>query len=96
MVVACIALLVALAGTSVAAVKIVVPRNSVGALQLKPNSVNTSKVRNGSLLEDRLQVGPAALPVPGRPRRPGMSGGPCRPCRRDRSCWCCVLRVTSR
>ena len=36
MVIACAALLVALAGTSVAAVSIVIPRNSVGALQLKP------------------------------------------------------------
>jgi hypothetical protein len=49
MVVAAIALLVALAGTSVAAVSIVIPRNSVGALQLKPNSVNASKIVNGSL-----------------------------------------------
>ena len=85
MVVACLALLVALAGTSVAAVQVVVPRNSVGALALKPNSVNSSKVLNHSLLKTdfkagQLPAGPRGLPGPagpdgsGRPRRPGRSG----------------------
>ena len=49
MVVASIALLVALAGTSVAAVNSL-PFNSVGTLQLKGNAVISAKVRNRSLL----------------------------------------------
>src|SRR5262245_49492136 len=58
MVVACIALLVALSGTGIAAVA-ALPRNSVGPLQLKsnavtnakiaPNAVTGAKVQNGSL-----------------------------------------------
>jgi hypothetical protein len=47
MVVACIALIVALGGTSYAALKL--PRNSVGNKQLRPNAVTSGKVRNGSL-----------------------------------------------
>lgn len=47
MVVACIALIVALGGTSYAALKL--PRNSVGNKQLRPNAVTSAKVRNGSL-----------------------------------------------
>ena len=50
MVVACIALLVALGGTSIAAVTQLVPRNSVGTLQLKNNAVTSAKVKNQSLL----------------------------------------------
>src|SRR4029079_18889998 len=76
MVVACIALLVALAGTSVAAVTIVIPRNSVGSLQLKANSVNTSKVRNGSLRKadfapGQIPAGKTGPPGPAGPRGPG-------------------------
>ena len=48
MVVACIALTVALGGTSVAAIQ-ALPRNSVGAKQLKRNAVNGAKVKNNSL-----------------------------------------------
>jgi hypothetical protein len=48
MIVACLALLVALGGTSYAAVK--VPRNSVGTAQLKKGAVTTLKVKNNSLL----------------------------------------------
>jgi hypothetical protein len=47
MVVACIALIVALGGTSYAALKL--PRNSVGNKQLKSNAVTGAKVRNGTL-----------------------------------------------
>ena len=57
MVIACAALLVALAGTSVAAVAVAIPRNSVGALQLKANSVNSSKVLTGSLLRADFRAG---------------------------------------
>ena len=49
MIVACIALAVALGGVGYAAT--VLPANSVGALQLKANAVNSSKVLNGSLLK---------------------------------------------
>ena len=66
MVVACLALLVALGGTSYATV-LNVPRNSVGPLQLKRNAVGPSKVApnairaghvlNGSLLTDDFKPG---------------------------------------
>jgi hypothetical protein len=48
-VIAVIALVVALGGTSYAAVTL--PRNSVGTAQLKNNAVNSLKVANGSLLK---------------------------------------------
>ena len=47
MVVACIALAVALGGTSYAAIKL--PRNSVGTIQLKKNAVTSPKVKNNAL-----------------------------------------------
>ena len=47
MVVACIALAVALGGTSYAAIKL--PRNSVGTRQLKNNAVTSPKVKNNSI-----------------------------------------------
>jgi hypothetical protein len=47
MIVACIALAVALGGTSYAALKL--PRNSVGVNQLRANAVTSGKVRNGAL-----------------------------------------------
>ena len=71
MVVACIALLVALGGTSIAAVSQLVPRNSVGAAQLqfgavtnakiRENAVNSAKVANRSLL--RADFAPGQLPA---------------------------------
>lgn len=81
MVIACAALLVALAGTSVAAVSIVVPRNSVGALQLKANSVNSSKVQNGTLrradfFSGQLPTGPRG---PAGPAGPAGASGPAGP-----------------
>jgi hypothetical protein len=91
MVIACLALLVALAGTSVAAVQIAVPRNSVGALQLKSasvgaselkaNSVNSSKVLNHSLLKGdfkagQLPAGPRGVPGPAGPTGPAGPAGP--------------------
>lgn len=57
MVVACIALLVALGGTSVAAVSLVVPRNSVGTPQLKKNAVATAKLRNGAVTSAKVRNG---------------------------------------
>jgi hypothetical protein len=90
MVVASLALLVALAGTSVAAVSIVVPRNSVGLLQLKPNSVNSSKVVNGSLLRadfksgqiprgERGSAGPQGSAGPAGPTGPAGAAGVAAP-----------------
>lgn len=57
MVVACLALLVALGGTSVAAVSQLVPRNSVGTAQLKKNAVVSTKVKNRSLLAADFKAG---------------------------------------
>ena len=48
MVVACIALLVALGGTSVAAVTALAP-NSVGTAQLRSNAVTAAKIRNNNV-----------------------------------------------
>ncbi len=83
MAVACLALLFALAGTSVAAVTLVIPRNSVGRLQLKANSVDSSKVRNGSLLRADFKArqiptgpsGPAGPPGPAGPTGPAGPAG---------------------
>ena len=47
MVVACLALLIALGGTSYAAIKL--PKNSVGTKQLKTNAVTSPKVKNNSI-----------------------------------------------
>ena len=57
MVVAATALLVALTGTSVAAVSVIVPRSSVGTAQLKNNAVVSSKVQNNSLLRADFRAG---------------------------------------
>src|SRR5918994_7145273 len=66
LVVACLALLVALGGTSYATV-LNVPKNSVGTPQLKrnavksaklaPNAVRTGHVLNGSLLSEDFKAG---------------------------------------
>jgi len=84
LVVSCVALLVALTGTSVAAVNALAP-NSVGALQLRPNAVtnakiknnavNSSKVANRSLL--RTDFAPGQLPA--GPTGPQGSAGPAGP-----------------
>ena len=49
MVVACIALLVALGGTSVAAVNAIAP-NSIGTTQLRTNAVTSPKIKNNNVL----------------------------------------------
>lgn len=78
MVVACIALAVALGGTSYAAISL--PRNSVGTAQLKRNAVNSTKVRNFSLLRadfkrGQLPAGPRGPQGPqGPPGPPGATG----------------------
>ena len=77
MVVACLALLVALGGTSVAAVA-VIPSNSVGTQQLKTNAVVSAKVRNGSLKAVDFARGqvPAGPTGPSGPAGPQGSQGP--------------------
>jgi hypothetical protein len=59
MVVACLALVVALSGTSYATI-LNVPLNSVGTPHLKANAVVTAKVKNGSLLA--VDFKPGQLP----------------------------------
>lgn len=90
MVVACLALLVALGGTSVAAVS-QVARNSVGTPQLRNgavtnpkirnNAVNSTKVANRSLL--RVDFAPGQLPAgptgPQGPAGPAGAAGPAGP-----------------
>jgi hypothetical protein len=85
-VISCLALAVALGGTSYAAV-LAVPRNSVGTAQLKSGAVTTAKlagnavvssrVKNGSLL--KVDFAPGELPAgPAGPQgpagTPGISG----------------------
>ena len=81
MAVACLALLLALTGTGVAAVAVVIPRNSVGPLQLKANSVNSSKVLNGSLLRADFRAGqvPAGPPGTAGPAGPAGAAGAAGP-----------------
>ncbi len=73
MVVACVALAVAMAGTGYAAVAL--PRNSVGALQLRNNAVTAAKVKNGSLLKADFRPGQ----LPAGPRGPAGPAGPVGP-----------------
>ena len=72
MLIACAALFIALAGTSVAAVSIAIPRNSIGLQQLKANSVNSAKVLNGSLARADFRSGQ----IPAGPR--GSAGSNAR------------------
>ena len=84
MVVACIALLVALGGTGLAAVSTLLPPNSVGTAQLQDGAVNSAKVKNRSLKAIDFARGqlPAGSPSsPGAPGQPGAAGpkGPTGP-----------------
>ena len=54
-VIAVVALFIALGGASYAAIK--VPKNSVGTKQIKKNAVNSSKVKNKSLLAKDFKAG---------------------------------------
>jgi hypothetical protein len=86
MVIACIALLVALTGTSVAAVSQLVPRNSVGPNQLRTgavtrpklrnNAVDTTKVANRSLRAVDFAAGQIPAGPPGAAGAAGPQGPP--------------------
>lgn len=54
MVVACLALTVALAGTSVAATQLL-PANSVGVTQLRPQAVTNAKLRNQAVTNAKIR-----------------------------------------
>jgi hypothetical protein len=72
MTVALFALFVAMGGTGYAAFKL--PKNSVGSKQIKANAVNSSKVKDGSLLGGDFKSG--QLPAVGDPGPPtGPAGG---------------------
>ena len=70
--IALLALFVAMGGTSYAAFKL--PKNSVGAKQIKANAVNSSKVANRSLLAGDFKAG--QLPA-GAQGIQGPKGDPC-------------------
>lgn len=76
LIIACIALFVALGGTSYAALKL--PKNSVGGAQIKKNAVTSAKVKNGSLTaadfkKSTLPAGPAGQPGTKGDRGPSAS-----------------------
>jgi hypothetical protein len=71
LVISCIALLFALAGTSIAAVN-ALPRNSVGSLQLKNSAVTSVKVKDRSLLRKDFAAGQ----IPAGPAGPAGVPGP--------------------
>jgi hypothetical protein len=81
LVIACVALFVALAGTGVAAVEVLVPRNSVGTAQLRSNAIVSAKVKDHSLeakdfASGQLPAGPAGATGatgPAGPIGPGIS-----------------------
>jgi hypothetical protein len=78
LVVACVALFVALAGTGVAAVVALVPNNSVGTAQLRNNAVVSAKVKDHSLAakdfaNGQLPAGPAGATGATGPIGPGIT-----------------------
>ncbi len=85
MVVACLALLVALTGTSVAAASQLVPRNSVGTAQIRDNAVARTKIRNNAINSTKvanrslLAVDFAAGQLPAGPAGPGGPTGAAGP-----------------
>lgn len=85
MIVACLALLVALTGTSVAAVSQLVPRNSVGPAQIRSNAVTRPKIRNNAVNSAKvanqslLAVDFAVGQIPAGPAGPAGAAGPAGP-----------------
>ena len=60
LVVASVALLIALGGTSYAAFRL--PRNSIGTTQLKRNSVTASKIKNGAVTVSKINTSGLTVP----------------------------------
>jgi hypothetical protein len=54
LVIACAALLIALTGTSIAAVQATVPKNSVGSAQLKSNAVVAAKIASNAVVSAKI------------------------------------------
>jgi hypothetical protein len=80
LVISCLALTIALGGTSYAAVQ-ALPKNSVGTSQLKTSAVTSAKVKNHSLLRvdfgrGQLQAGPRGPAGPAGPTGPAGPAGP--------------------
>ena len=73
LVVACLALFVALGGTSLAVVN-ALPRNSVGAVQLRNNAVNSLKVKNRALLAVDFKAGQLPKGTRATKAIPGLRG----------------------
>jgi len=73
MVVACLALSISLSGVTYA-VATALPRNSVGAVQLKNNAVNSTKVKNASLRAVDFAAGQIPAGPAGPQGPPGASG----------------------
>ena len=71
-VISSLALFIALGGVSYAAVKL--PRNSVGALQIKANAVSGGKVKDGSLTDRDLAPGTILQGLTGSSGTPGVNG----------------------
>jgi len=71
-VVSSLALFIVLGGVSYAAVKL--PRNSVGALQIKANAVTGGKVKNGSISDKDLAPGTIRRGLTGSSGTPGVHG----------------------
>jgi hypothetical protein len=74
LVVACVALFVALAGTGVAAVVALVPNNSVGTVQLRNNAVVSAKVKDHSLAAKDFANGQLPAGPPGATGATGPAG----------------------
>jgi hypothetical protein len=72
MVVACLALLVALGGTSYAAITL--PKNSVGAKQLKKNAITSPKIKDRSLLAKDFKRGQLPRGPKGNTGAQGVQG----------------------
>src|SRR3990170_3443530 len=88
MIVACLALLASLGGTSIAAVSQLVPRNSVGTAQLRDGAVTNTKVRSNAITSAKVQnrsllrgdFAPGQLPAgPTGPQGPAGAAGPAGP-----------------
>jgi hypothetical protein len=70
------ALFVALGGTSVAAVAVVLPANSVGTAQIKTNAVTSAKIANGTLLKVDFKAGQLVAGPAGAAGAAGPAGPP--------------------